>query len=170
MLYNIPNFEGLYTITRSGKIWAFPKRTGCNNKGMWLKQYNKDGYLRTALSKHGVVKHLFIHRLLALTFIPNLNKYPVVNHMDGNTLNNNLSNLEWCTHSHNSKHAYSIGLCKNSAGENNPAAKLSLTQVQQIKNKYIPRYISSRKLAKEYGVGKSTILRIINGSNWKGGE
>lgn len=54
-------------------------------------------------------KQFFIHRLVAAAFIPNPNKYPIVNHKDGNSLNNNVNNLEWCTYSYNLKEAYRLG-------------------------------------------------------------
>lgn len=55
-----------------------------------------------------------IHRLLAIAFIPNTTGLPIeqldVNHIDGNKHNNQLSNLEWATRSHNCIHAYQNGL------------------------------------------------------------
>lgn len=59
-------------------------------------------------------KHERVHRLVALTFIPNPNNYPEVNHKDGNKLNNCVSNLEWCDRSMNMKHAYQMGFLDDS--------------------------------------------------------
>jgi len=46
-----------------------------------------------------------VHRLVALAYIPNPNNYPIVRHLDNNKYNNHVSNLEWCTHSTNTKQA-----------------------------------------------------------------
>ena len=51
-----------------------------------------------------------LHQLIAQTFIPNPENKPIVNHIDGNTLNNCVSNLEWCTQSENMQHAIRTGL------------------------------------------------------------
>ena len=49
-------------------------------------------------------KRYFIHRLVAQAFIPNPNNLPEINHKDENPLNNNVDNLEWCTHQYNSNY------------------------------------------------------------------
>ena len=49
-----------------------------------------------------------IHRLLAISFIDNPNNYPYVNHIDGNSSNYNINNLEWCTQKYNIYHSRNI--------------------------------------------------------------
>lgn len=46
-----------------------------------------------------------VHRLVAKTFLPNPEQHPVVHHKDANKINNHVSNLEWCSHSQNSRYA-----------------------------------------------------------------
>jgi hypothetical protein len=54
-----------------------------------------------------------VHRLIAIAFIPNPDNLPEINHIDGDPLNNNISNLEWCTHQYNMQHAWNTDLHKN---------------------------------------------------------
>jgi len=82
------------------------------NKQVISQRYDKkNGYLRLNLyydkNKYKTVK---IHRLMAEVFIPNTYNKETVNHIDGNKLNNHISNLEWATYSENIKHAYENGL------------------------------------------------------------
>ena len=81
---------------------------GCR-KGKILKQREQNqGYMLVWLSKQGKTRKAYtVHRLVAETFISNPLCLGFVNHKDGNKKNNNAVNLEWCTKSQNSKHAYS---------------------------------------------------------------
>jgi hypothetical protein len=63
------------------------------------------GYWRVGVKR----KMQSLHRFIAEALIPNPHGYKCINHKDGNKENNSLENLEWCTHSENTKHAYAIG-------------------------------------------------------------
>lgn len=94
--------------------------------------YNKNnGYMNVLLQTSNGSKPILIHRLVAHAFCPNLYDKPMVNHIDGNKLNNNYLNLEWCTAKENTVHAINMGL-SNIKGENNTSAKLTNNQVHQI--------------------------------------
>lgn len=68
------------------------------------------GYMHVSLSQDGVKKRFAVHRLVMIAF-EGFNKLnPIVNHRDGDKTNNNYSNLEWCTYSHNALHAVRTGL------------------------------------------------------------
>ena len=64
------------------------------------------GYKYYRLSKNGMKKMFLAHRLVAEAFLDNIEHLPVVNHKDGNKLNNDVRNLEWTTYSENAKHAH----------------------------------------------------------------
>lgn len=66
---------------------------------------NKAGYQRVSLCSDGVVTRRFVHRIVAETFLEHNEDNPIINHIDGNKLNNCVSNLEWTTHKKNLKHA-----------------------------------------------------------------
>ena len=63
-------------------------------------------------NKKGEIKICSLHRLMAETFIPNPNNYPIINHINGDKQDNRVENLEWCTFSYNNKEAYRLGLRK----------------------------------------------------------
>lgn len=76
---------------------------------------NSSGYLQLCLrDSEGTVKNVQHHRVMMLTFVPNPDDKPYVNHIDGNTQNNDLNNLEWCTPKENTVHAHSTGLIPES--------------------------------------------------------
>ena len=82
------------------------------------------GYQQVGLYNFPNYKLLRVNRLVADAFVENPTKAPYVNHMDGNKLNNRADNLEWCDASHNTQHAYDIGLykpavCHNTGGAYN---------------------------------------------------
>lgn len=66
--------------------------------------------MQVGLTKESKIKTKAIHRLVAETFIPNINGFPQVNHKDGNKENNNVNNLEWCTNEYNMEEAWRLGL------------------------------------------------------------
>ncbi len=102
----IANFEEKYLITPEGKIF--------NKKDNTYKSLhiNNKGYLATTLSLNGVKKQILVHIIVALHYIPNPYKHPIVNHMDGNKTNPNKNNLEWVDESGNAQHALKTGLRK----------------------------------------------------------
>ena len=92
---DIKDFEGLYMISNLGNVKSF-----YTNKILKLKK-DKDGYLHINLYKNKKQYTLKVHRLVAEAFIPNVNNYREINHIDENKTNNVVENLEWCTRKYN---------------------------------------------------------------------
>ena len=102
----IGNIEGFsnYRVTLCGKVVSL-KNSHRQYRIKYLKPNLHSGYKKVILQQDGFIKDLFIHRLIALSFIKNPNNYPHINHKDGNKQNNFIGNLEWCTRSQNVRHA-----------------------------------------------------------------
>lgn len=103
----IQGYEDLYSITSNNRVWSHAKQKGCVWKDGNFRELriNVDGYLTVTLHKNKKRITKFVHKLKAQAFIPNPQNFPEVNHKDGNKLNLNLDNLEWCTKEQNMVHA-----------------------------------------------------------------
>lgn len=109
---DIKGYEGLYQISNLGRVKSLDRISkGRKYKSKILSiQKNKNGYQTITLYDCSNYKGFTIHRLVALSFIPNPQNKKCVNHKDGNKENNKVTNLEWVTHSENMKHAFDKGL------------------------------------------------------------
>lgn len=119
------------------------------------------GYFRVALWRNGKSKFLFIHRIIAITFIDNPDNKPTVNHIDGNKSNNYSNNLEWTTYRENMNHAIENKI--SACGERNGRSKLNSIQVDEIRNSTLKQY----EIAEKYNVSRGTISRIKTKKGWK---
>lgn len=119
---------------------------------------NNQGYKTIGLRINGKPKKYFVHRLVALTYIPNPNPetYIFVNHVDGNPLNNSIENLEWCSPSQNTVHAYEIGLIKTQK-----------VVLQYDRNgKFIKKHKSSAKAANSVGMAHNSMSNACNSDTY----
>lgn len=129
-------------------------------RGNWLKpQLNSYGYNHIVLSRGHRTRT--IHRIVAETFIPNPKKLPQINHKDGIKTNNRVENLEWCTASHNVRHAYANGLAKVAIGNKSHRTIIPDEELQVIRYRFGSGERQSI-IAKDYGVDQSHISRIVN--------
>jgi len=101
-------FDGKYLVNCDGDV----KRAVQSkfHKSDNIKPFiNKYGYVEYQLSdKNNKRRHIQAHRIVAIMFMDNPLNKKYVNHLDGNKLNNNISNLEWCTASENELHSYRV--------------------------------------------------------------
>lgn len=106
----IEGFEGSYEISSHGQIRSLDRshtagtRTRVIKGGIKTPEEMVNDYFRVYLYKDNKRSRHFVHRLVALAFIPNPEGKPIVNHMDRNRKNNNVTNLEWCTDKENNQH------------------------------------------------------------------
>lgn len=116
----ILEWENLYEVSNKGRVRSKERIVNQLNKhggyqdmiypSKILKgEVTKGGYIRVTLQNQDRVKRYSIHRLVASHFIPNPHNLPIINHINENPSDNNVTNLEWCTHKYN--HSYSnVGL------------------------------------------------------------
>lgn len=103
--FPIPGFSK-YRISRNGVVYSEL------SEGTLVGSINGSGYFfYRMLGDDGKTKSIGAHRLLALAFLPCENpEEMVVNHINGNKLDNRVENLEWCTYQENAEHAGAMGL------------------------------------------------------------
>lgn len=106
---------------------------------------------------------MLLHRLLAQTFLGDLEGLHV-NHKDGVKTNNNLSNLEILSQADNNRH--SVKVLGNQIGEKNSGAKLSETQVLEIRELCSLKK-SDTEIAKTFNISRATVYQIRLGKTWK---
>lgn len=163
-------FKKYYEVSNLGRVKSLPRKMIMKNGRIKnVKERIKahyimnNGYHSVSLSENGTSKSYLIHRLVAEAFIPNPLNLPEVNHKDGNKNDNNVSNLEWCTHSYNQKHASINNLM--AIGETHGRHKLTLIEVNEIRN--LKDKMLLKEIAKKYSVSIGMISLILNNKNWK---
>ena len=160
---DIPGYNGDYQVSNQGRVKSFKQ----SPKGRILRPKSTvSGYLQVNLCQNGKVNTTYVHYLVTLTFVGERPYGLDINHKDGNKVNNYLSNLEYCTHSKNIQHGHDMGLMNTPRGENHSRAKLTKSQVLEIRTRYSDGGVTQKELAMEYGVGSSTIGEIVNRRNW----
>lgn len=112
----VKGYEGLYEVSNLGNVKSLDRFViNHKNKKQFYpsktlkKSKRKNGYLSVILSKNNIQKNLSVHRLVAISFIPNNQNKKCVNHIDSDRSNNVLSNLEWTTHKENRMHGIEKG-------------------------------------------------------------
>lgn len=149
----IEGYEGLYEVSDSGKVRRLARITKRKDgkilpvSARELKLcINRYGYQFVGLQKGEKRANYLVHRLVLSTFTHNDNLE--VNHIDGNKLNNNLSNLEWVTSKENINHSIASGLRKY---HSKPVGKF-------INEELVERYSSAQEAAEKNNISKTCIV------------
>lgn len=138
-------FHGDYIVTVSGDVYS-TKRGRPVKLSKW---FTSDGYYRCKVND----KSTTIHRLVAETFLDKPKGCVQVNHIDGDKLNNHVSNLEWCEQLYNLHHAMDLG------NHNMPRKRIKGTNV--VTGEEI--YFDSQADAARAGFTQPNISKVING-------
>lgn len=118
-----------------------------HGKRLLHQKLNNDGYYVVWINKY----RRFVHRLVANAFVPNPHNLDVVDHIDGQKLNNNSTNLRWVTVQENTQAAYDLGLIKRS----------EIVAIDE--DDYVFLYKTQTEAARDTGVSKKTVNMIIKG-------
>ena len=141
----IAHFEEKYSITLDGKIFS-----RMNNE-FKSTPIGTRGYLIVTLSLNGVKKQFNVHRLVALHYIPNPYGHRIVNHIDGDKTNPDVSNLEWVDDVGNAQHALETGLRSGFLSKDTKLAYLDR----------VFRGETIRFIASEIGRGEEVLSRML---------
>ena len=146
---DIEGYGGRYQVSNKGNVRSL-------QRGWYLdlKPRNQRGYLFVVLYDGEMHKRRPIHRIVAETFIPNPNDYPIINHKDENPANNCVENLEWCTYKYNSNY----GTRNEKVAKNNPRkrAVVLLTSTGE----YEREFESTASAARHVGSSAGNVVAV----------
>mgnify|MGYP001031847954 CR=1 FL=1 len=147
----VAEFPG-YGVTNDGKVYSY-------KSNRWLNPYvMKTGYMGVRLSKNKKPKNILVHRLVAELYIPKVSGKNCVNHKDLNKKNNNVKNLEWCTHSENTKHAYDNGALQSTSAP--------LTDREALVFSMLEAGARVKDIAYKIGMSRQLITHVKMGRTW----
>ena len=194
---DIKGYEKLYAVTIDGRVWSYPKpsnlpNANCLLPGKWLKLQlfiNRKNRIKPhsqyTVGLYKNLKHTThqVHRLVGLTYIPNPENKPQINHKDGNPLNNHVLNLEWSTSTQNMEHAQDTGLLNQYTEKQRKARsrigkitgpmngmksrrKFSFAEAECIRKIYKFSKKSYKAMARAYNCSDNTIRNICNNKSY----
>ena len=176
----IPKFEGYYEASNMGRIKSLDrtiekpdKKTGKINymtrKGKIFKIRFKQNrrYMVIRLCKYGYILNAPVHRVIAMTFIPNPDNKPQVNHINGIKTDNRVENLNWVNNSENVLHAIDSGLMKYAVGENHGSALFTEEDVLKIRELHASKKYNMVEIGKMFNTNNSRIYEIVSRKTWK---
>lgn len=154
-----PNYPN-YAVSRCGRVFRIS-----SGKEMAQSLRGVPPYWYTRTCHNNVAKNVRVHRMIALTWIPNdsPDTKTQVNHKDGDKLNNSLENLEWVTNAQNIQHGMSEIL--SNIGENLYNATFTEEQVHEACKKLVEGY-RTKDLAEEFGVTNDAMRKLKAGDTY----
>lgn len=162
----VARWAGKYEVSNLGQV-----RNTKTKRVLTRGINNRDGYWQVYAWVDRKTVGANIHRLVAETFVPNPEALPCVNHIDGDYLNPVATNLEWCTHKENTKHAIDVlgrdfaSKLKTGKGEESGAHILTDTDIRSIKRLLSAGWRQS-DIAARFGISQTNVSSIKRGLTW----
>lgn len=163
---SVSGYEGIYEVSNMGRVKSVSRYVKNGNSQKYIQGKilvnsieKKTKYMRVTLCKGGKQKIAKVHRLVALTFLPNTNNYPQVNHKDENRRNNCVDNLEWCSANYNMNYGK-----RNERSAKSNTNGIRSKAVLQIKNgEVIREFPSASEVERKIGFGQRNISKCCRG-------
>lgn len=160
---DIKDYEGLYQVSNWGRVKSLERYDALGRlvEEKILKEIiNSSGHLYVNLCKNGVEKQYYIHRLVAMHFIPNPYNKPEVHHRDHNPENNNVENLVWLTYEeHRAEHPERYETVRKSARK---ACSKHINQFA-LDGLFVRAWYSAMDIKRELGYDNSAIIKCCKG-------
>ena len=154
---DIQGYEGLYQISNYGRVKSLNYKRS-NKEKIMDGGTNKNGYRNIILSKNKKKETFYIHKLVAQHFISNPDNLSEINHIDENKSNNNVDNLEWCTHKYNSNYG-----TRNTRMSKSKGKKIRCITTNEI-------FESSVEASEIYNIDQSSIIKCCRGKQKTAGK
>ena len=160
----VKGYEGIYEVSDLGRVRSLPRML-TDSKGRRhpvpmkiLRAHNRKGYVGYRLCNGSAIVEFSAHRLVAMAFIPNPDNLPIVNHRDENPKNNQVSNLEWCDISYNTRYGTGVERAQANHVYHRKAVEQLTKDGQQVATSK-----GVKEASRATGADASVIVRVCKG-------
>jgi len=156
-----PYWDAGYWVSDKGRVWSSKTQ-----RFLKLKHLDKHGHLGVCLSCRGGYYYVYIHRLVAMAFKPNPNKYPIVRHIYDNPNDNEYDDIEWGTMKDNTQDAIRNGHARFPTDEDRekgfekvrrPVLATNLETGESIE------FRGQQEASRFLGINQANIWKVLNG-------
>jgi hypothetical protein len=157
-----------YDIYDDGRIYSYYKQGFMKILYNTYKFRKSDGYQKVKICiPNKKARRMSVHRLVAMSFIPNPNNLPQVNHINGNKKDNRVSNLEWVSARDNTLHAITHNLRSNMpGGVNCPNSKYPESVIRRICELISEHKYNAKEIAQMTSTNRRLVSSIANKCTW----